>query len=409
LARLAIFVGAIQTGTMVFTTVLPQMGEFARIALGTDDYADFKIELSADRTALVIDGGIGFGLTDRLEAELQANPQVRFIELSSIGGRVQEARKLAGLIQTRALSTRVTRLCLSACTIAFMGGADRIVSTSGQFGFHRYSFPGAGSEDLMQQEAIDRGFLARRGVSQSFIRRIYETPATDMWRPTRGDLLDARVITSVVLTAREQDDFRQSLEKLPLYATIRQFEPNTYRIMLERGFDLMRRGNPMEFRKAVMPLVVPIYKRYMPHASDEAIRAAWNITIEQGKAIHSKDPEICFLYFQPGGTDGLQMSQYLPQETVEREFAAMAEIIRTGASSPRPAPTQAQIQADLERVFAAVSRRLGDRFDLAQVDPPITREQKAAHCDMVLTFLEEVAALPAARAPMVMRGASALQ
>jgi hypothetical protein len=403
LARIAIVLGGLSSGSTVIAVGIPQSIEFAKIATGTDEYSTYTLTVSSDGHTLIIDGGIGFGLTDEVVSILEKNPGITTVELSSIGGRVFEARKLAQLIIQRSFNTFVAKHCFSACTVAFVAGADRRISMNAQLGFHRYSFPGLTAAEFIETEDDDRRFLQSRGIAAGFVKTVYATPAEDLWRPTHQEIFAARVAAGYAISPREEGEIRRALDQNPIYRAIREFEPETYSALLSRFFELARQGRLDDFRQVAMPMIVPLYKRHLAHASDEAVLASWSVTLEQGRLLKETDPNICYRYFREGGTDNIDMSKYLPKDYVDREFDAMALAIQTGAAAPRPIPTEAQVVGDVVKISEAVERRMGERMALAQADHLNTAEHRAAKCDMVLVYLEEMANLPGGRAPAVMR------
>jgi hypothetical protein len=71
------------------------------------------IKAQGDR--LVAEGAIFSGSAAVLERRLDEHPNVRVIELSSPGGYVKEAVRMANMIEKRGLDTLIRRECRSAC------------------------------------------------------------------------------------------------------------------------------------------------------------------------------------------------------------------------------------------------------------------------------------------------------
>lgn len=120
---------------------------------------------------------------------LAANPQASMIHLNSPGGSVNEARAVQRAIAERGLSTYVSSVCASACTIAFMGGRQRYLAPGARLGFHGVS----GDDAEEWNEGLRRGLIAR-GVEPWFADK---TTSDTMWWPSTQELLDANVITGV--------------------------------------------------------------------------------------------------------------------------------------------------------------------------------------------------------------------
>jgi hypothetical protein len=100
------------------------------------------------------------------------------------------------MFRQRKLATRVETSCASACTIAFLGGVQRTISPSGRLGFHRASFPGMDDNDMYESNRGMRNFMIQQaGLTPEFARKVIDTPAAEIWMPTREELLAGKVIT----------------------------------------------------------------------------------------------------------------------------------------------------------------------------------------------------------------------
>ena len=90
--------------------------QVAKEALRLLPYQGYQVSVSAKRTELLVSDGIGPGLSDAVERELNRNPGVKVIHLDSIGGAAQEAHALHDVIFRREITTYVRARCHSACT-----------------------------------------------------------------------------------------------------------------------------------------------------------------------------------------------------------------------------------------------------------------------------------------------------
>ncbi|MDT9146003.1 hypothetical protein RSW78_25600, partial [Escherichia coli] len=86
----------------------PSLGEYWQMARGIDPIGQVKLSVSADGYRLCLDGTIGMGdgqrLIDLLKSE--AARDLRRIELTSPGGRVHEAEKMAAALKQRGTASR---------------------------------------------------------------------------------------------------------------------------------------------------------------------------------------------------------------------------------------------------------------------------------------------------------------
>ena len=236
--QVLVVLGVLYNLNILLNTAIPQVREYARIALGTDGYSRYRLRVLRQGTEIEVSGAIGFGLTDDMVKHLDANASIRVIHLNSPGGRIAEARRLRDLIAARRLVTYSSEDCHSACVIAFMGGTTRVLRQGAKLGFHRWSFPGTTSEELDSEMRKERLFLVSVGVKSQFVDRAFATPADGMWTPSVDELLRAGVITHVsdgsqfgMSEARSWSD-RQAIDKalvdIPFYQSLKRHDPKAY-------------------------------------------------------------------------------------------------------------------------------------------------------------------------------------
>jgi ATP-dependent protease ClpP protease subunit len=196
-ARVMVSLGVLRFAVFSIERVAPQIPVFYVMAVGDRDMKH-EVRLVGGRDA-VFSGEIGFGATADIEALLDAHPAVTILHLASGGGRVLEARHLHDAIRRRGLTTMSMTLCASACTMAFMGGKERLIGPEARLGFHRSNLPGGGTP-LGQKLRFDRDkrLFLEDGVDRAFVQHAYATPNAEMWYPTPDELLRAHVVTRVL-------------------------------------------------------------------------------------------------------------------------------------------------------------------------------------------------------------------
>ncbi len=97
-----------------------------------------KQRASDGRTVLVLSGAVNDGDAQKLENELGADPSISEIWLHSPGGVAEEGIKLGRVIRAHKLATRTPARyqCISACSLAFLGGAVRRIDAGAAYGVH---------------------------------------------------------------------------------------------------------------------------------------------------------------------------------------------------------------------------------------------------------------------------------
>lgn len=181
---------------------------YTKLAFGLTSFDKFQVTVVDGGTKIEVSGYIGAGLTDKVASELAVNPDVRVIQLNSIGGRMSEARSLRELIAQRSLTTYTSNQCHSACAMAFIGGRERVLHEDAQLGFHQPSVANVGTAcESTAEDLIDRTIhesikaetraLIDAGIDPSFARRAMSIPPDELWRPTHEQLLRAGLISRV--------------------------------------------------------------------------------------------------------------------------------------------------------------------------------------------------------------------
>lgn len=159
--------------------------------------AHYTVSLSDATRQLSITGDFEPGITRVVRQHLNGNPDIGQITLNSAGGNIFEGRGLSRLFASRGLATHVDELCASACTTAYIGGRTRTASADARFGFHQYRMQVPVSLPMTTADAEqrrDEALFLEAGVSQEFVRTMFDRAADDMWWPPMEALQSGGVI-----------------------------------------------------------------------------------------------------------------------------------------------------------------------------------------------------------------------
>lgn len=173
-----------------------QATELGILARGRDSIGEIaRMTVSKDGRQLLLSGNLAAGAGARFESLLGQSPEVEEVVLTSPGGRMLEAERMAALIRGRGLDTRVDDHCLSACTSLLLAGRTRTAPEAAKIGFHQPSFPGLSSYALSDAVERTRAQYLAAGVDEKFVARALATPAQAMWFPGPETLIEAGVLT----------------------------------------------------------------------------------------------------------------------------------------------------------------------------------------------------------------------
>ena len=404
-ARVTVCLGGLLMAPALVYTGIPQLTEFARMAF-MDDPAipSYSIRIMNNGSEVEIAGGIKFGLSRDVEKILNASNGVRVVHLNSNGGRVGEGIKLNALIRSRALDTYVDTACMSACTLAFVAGHQRILKKGARLGFHRSSFAG---EEL--NDNSERPIYAAAGISSSFIDRAVATSHAKLWRPSESELVSAGVVTKVSSGdeyalagfggALTRNDWDKNLQAMPLYRALKQRHPKSY----EEILDVISNGTAKGATQAEVlaqggAKLADLLLTLLPSADDTVLLDFGRLALDMFRALRSQDSAAC--YKAVSGTHDLDVVRLLPPALAKRELEVNERIIMSAGkqvSSSDGDPPWDKILAD----FRSKGHTTED-FDLLS-DDTVSPADYARYCGAAIALYEVITDFPPKEAAAALR------
>jgi hypothetical protein len=371
----------------------------------------YTIQIIGNGDELEIRGFLGFGVAREVEKQLAVMSAIRVVHLNSEGGRITDARKLRDLLSKRRAATYSSAGCYSACTLVFMAGERRVLAQSATLGFHRASFPGVRPEYFEVASEGDRLYFLERGVAPDFVERAFGTSETDLWKPTRGELFAAGVITEIGApgdvavsgsSAQSFTEIESALLQVPLYSTLKEHEPEAWEAILsEIGHALAGGASMAEVREAVRPTIEAVYVKYLPRASDEALADFARLFIDQLTELESLGAEYCYASL---GADPEARPWGFSPELGSREMVVMAKVIASGATSGLSPPAIGEVSPLLEDLGARVADRFGEGAHLlGEPEKATSEEDKHTLCEATRFFYESIVDLPSPDAGRLLR------
>ena len=189
------------------------IAEHWKVALGWQLGPDASIEVRADGKSILIAGGINDGTAERLLKALEIAPFVTTVVLDSTGGWVRQGNMIAKVISDRNLNTYVENECTSACTIAFLAGKERGAGPNSKIGFHSFRSIGANKEfNRITDSVLVKKSYSKAGLSDSFIKKVLNTPHDEVWYPSHGELAFEGVLTSMHSQGVKYDSFESCID-----------------------------------------------------------------------------------------------------------------------------------------------------------------------------------------------------
>jgi hypothetical protein len=162
--------------------------------------------------------GIEYADAHELRQILRDHPAIITLELNSVGGVSSAALEMAVAVTDFGLNTVVTERCNSACTLVFLAGENRTLARGARLGFHSLSWRRDGMKEYYEETRESNGwldefafaswvyeegirdfnktleFMVARGVDVQLIIRAAYVNFSDVWYPTRDELVHYGII-----------------------------------------------------------------------------------------------------------------------------------------------------------------------------------------------------------------------
>jgi hypothetical protein len=399
-------------GVVVFAVLFlrfgtPQLIESWEIAFQDDPRIPaYSVRLMRDGAELEVAGGFKYGLARDVESILSEHPQVKVVHLNSPGGRLGEARRLAGLIRSRRLSTYTASECSSACTIAFASGQQRWLKIGAKLGYHASSFAGTESVEGM------RDALVEAGVTPAFAIHAASTSSKQMWYPQATELAENGIISGTVDAYRfaasgygaspRREAFSEILRQSP---TLRAIEISAPEVFEKAAGDLQNTyldGNSEGdlIDKIRSSDIAPYFRTRLATAADRDLTEFAALLADQYEALGKVSSEYCYIYAAKGATTTIVRA--LPPGLSEREAALMESVLQTQATtSPRAQPL---LELSYRRIFSKLNVEFGaEAVNLVASAEKVEAREFDLYCQVATAMFRKIAELPEAAAGEVMR------
>ena len=285
--------------------------------------------------------------------------------------------------------------------MAFAAGAHRWLGPHGVLGFHAPAFPG-----LMGMGSKMSGYEASvftaAGFAPGFIARAIRVIPPALWRPTRQELVDARVVTDLADADRFADsgaglDFSQAAwdkkikKVLPALAALAYSRPEAFRAISSASVKAYREGASAQ---AVGLLLGTEFKKefssMLPQADDGTLIAYAHLVIDEYSLLGATNPEDCYLYGK-GQAAGRDIAGELGPALAARDIAMQERVVMQGQSRPTVSSAEAHaVHARYLKLLAAASTKA--ELD-AMIKPQSTRAGESAFCRGLVTMLRTAAAM----------------
>ncbi len=320
-----VFVLSFVMQTVLF--VVPTTVQLAQIAGGDTEYDDFAMRL-LNPHELEVMGGLGHGSADKVKVMLDANPDVAIVHLNSRGGRLEEGYKLHDIIKSQGLSTITKSGCESACTLAFLAGKERYLSSSAGLGFHAPSGPYASLQDVTKTRVRMIDLAVANGVVQDFAAEVYFYNEDDAWYPEHADLLKSNFATGYSsgqfavsglgaepkLEDIAKQGFGEDFDK-----ALRATDAETYNALLAEIHEGILTGKPQNVvYGSVASVMEAIALKRLPYASQKSLSDLGDHFAAQLAFLNANDVNSCMQFLGLPMEGPASISGFPPHFSINR-------------------------------------------------------------------------------------------
>lgn len=411
-ARILLIISLVRASTDFNQIFLPMLVEGWKQARGIEELPPYQMRLMNNASELEISGGMPFGTADALQKLLDAAPTVKVVHLNSIGGRIDEGLKLKKIIETMGLATYTSSACMSACTIAFMGGTPRLISKNAKLGFHSGNFGGIDAQSLPEINDQMRQALRETSVPEWFTKKAMATASSTMWYPTHSELLAANIVSNVVepdafamsgiASWRDTDIGDKILSTIPLYSTLKRYDRAAYEQLAQNFTQKIREGStPAVARNEIQNnFARQIMPKYLNSAPDTALARYMATQVAEMKALAAIDPNYCVQYLFPHLRDpNLNFVNLLSLQLQKEDADQLSHLIEETSKNPtQNVASDQELQTVVTPIFKA-----HPEVGSIMTSPELNYQKPDILCSAFQTFYDAILALPPQHSGPVLR------
>jgi len=204
----------------------------------------------------------------------------------------------------------------------------------------------------------------------------------------------------LALDVRRVDD---ALAQVPAIAAIEAVDPDTYRLIRADLLATMAEsGDRVAIEARLHADVTSVAEEYMPRASDDAVLRYGRVTVSEIEQVAGRSADAAFVFLFPRQGAPVDFFAYIDESTLREDSEALADVIRTGATSAPRRADGARIDALMTDVGERLTVRHGKAAQMlgSPLSPGLDRKCLAL---MVADLYRMVLDLPAPDAALLLR------
>jgi hypothetical protein len=378
-----------------------------------EDLSHYLVAYDGTHRSIEVIGPFGPGIAEAFRREFDKHPDVKWVHLTSPGGLVVEGRRLRDLIYARQLNIYVRTACVSACTLAFIAGQERVMRRGAIIGFHQYSKLTFDSLRRHFQDQ-DRSYFAGRGVSRKFLDKMFDADSANLWELSAEEAVKAKLATAVTerfdappiefVPAESREKIRGVfLHFGRLYAVLETYEPETHYRLMITVYDVTMSGASFKDAERMGETIwLSVMDRLVPTTSDAAAQAMARAYIPVYAELRRIGPNACVEAVLGEPTIGDEWNK-LSDATSRGIMEAFATVIEDAHRTPQPTPTESERERAASEIGEAMLRTMSSA-DIAFVgDTGSYRSDPDRLCRLMADYMTLLAEMPGHRGGAFLR------
>jgi hypothetical protein len=204
----------------------------------------------------------------------------------------------------------------------------------------------------------------------------------------------------------DRHNIEQAVSGIPVFQTILKYEPIKYYSIIEQAVALKKNGaSQQQMIDKLQPNITSILLARIRYATDNTLIEHIAATLQQMQQLYVQKGQKCFKFLFPQVEGGINITQLLPHEIIQRRLAADNALIIASYETPTKINTQkddARAQEELSQIFQQMLLLFGQDIQMldAPADPNSDREKI---CEMSIDLYHRVLKLPAKRSSCVLK------
>lgn len=313
LARLIVIFGCLQAVSAV-SEISKALADLVKVQknIQVSKITDFETEFRFinNNKELLVTGGIGSNSAKEFVKVANANPGLSIIHLNNDGGKIDSAYEIYKFIKENGYNTYTSGKCLSACTIMFLAGKQRMISKDGKLGFHSASIGELDGNDYEFINDFIKSIYIQSGLQDSFIEKVLSVPANEIHFPSHQELISSNAVDLIVEPADfgntslikifEQNKLEELILDNKTLKALKQYYPHLYALFLRKIEEISLDGSSANnLKKISSQFFNSNIREIVKHASSEAINKFASAQYMMFMESVDQSPQFCNNYLFP--------------------------------------------------------------------------------------------------------------